>query len=114
MENGPGNPFEIHEHEDEDGVLRVSVMGELDVATAPELQRRLTRARVARHAVRVDLSSLGFMDSSGIQVLVAALLDARAADVGFELDSTLSPSVARVLDISGVRSALLGTKADAV
>src|SRR5436305_13816657 len=75
VENGPCNPFEIRESEDDDGLLRLSVVGELDVATAPELQRRLTRARVARQAVRVDLSSLGFVYSSGIQALVAALLD---------------------------------------
>ncbi len=47
----------------------VAVRGEIDLATAPELERRLDEARGRGLPVIVDLSDVGFMDSSGFRIL---------------------------------------------
>lgn len=104
---GPIEPFEIREQAEPDGFLRLSVRGELDLATAPELENALADSLGHGRGVRLDLSALRFIDSTGIQLLIGTLLDARAAGRPFELDPNLSTSVARVLEISGVRAVLV-------
>ena len=50
-----------------DGAAIVSISGEVDMSTSPDLRRELqnlTRGSVPR--IVVDLSDVGFMDSSGI------------------------------------------------
>lgn len=49
----------------------VTVEGELDAATAPELAQAL-RAAAPGETITVDLAGLTFIDSSGIAVLLAA------------------------------------------
>ena len=61
-----------------DGVAVVSVAGEVDMFTSPELRQelhRLTSDAVPR--IVVDLGQVSFMDSSGIATLVQALKEAR-------------------------------------
>src|SRR5690242_6864737 len=58
------------------GHVVVAVRGDVDIATAAELRNRLTNAVDAHRAVVVDLGEVGFMDSTGLGVLVA--LHARA------------------------------------
>jgi anti-anti-sigma factor len=66
----PGTPrFGIDESYD-DGVLVLAVSGELDLATAPQLQEKITAAREAGEGVRLDLRPLTFIDSSGLRVLL--------------------------------------------
>ena len=67
--------FQLTEELLEPSVLVLTVFGELDIATAPELRTRLTTAYeqgVTR--LIVDLRSLSFLDS----VAVATLLQARS------------------------------------
>ena len=67
--------FQLTEELLEPSVLVLTVFGELDIATAPELRTRLTAAHeqgVTR--LIVDLRSLSFLDS----VAVATLLQARS------------------------------------
>ena len=63
-----------------DGRAQLTLRGELDLATAPELEQLLTERIDASQEVVVDLRGLEFMDSSGIRVLVAA--HARAGRTG--------------------------------
>jgi anti-anti-sigma factor len=51
-------------------VLRVR--GDVDIATAPALRQRLAEAIASCEGVVVDLDEVGFMDSTGLGVLVAA------------------------------------------
>jgi anti-anti-sigma factor len=52
----------------------VSIQGELDIATAPELTALLGALIDRGHrAVALDLVALDFMDASGLGVIVAAL-----------------------------------------
>ncbi|MEP6954195.1 MAG: STAS domain-containing protein [Solirubrobacteraceae bacterium] len=86
-----------------DGVVRVR--GELDVATASSLEKLLLRERERGEVVELDLSELGFMDSTGLRVLLRARQAAERG--GWEVVLTAaSPPVQRLFTLSGVRAAL--------
>ena len=56
-----------------DGVELLSVEGEVDVATAPRLLAVLNQAvPEAIHSLVIDLSRVGFMDSTGLALLINA------------------------------------------
>src|SRR5947209_11346389 len=64
-----------------DGTNLISPCGDLDMATSPLLERRLVKAEAASPpCVFVDLRGVEFMDSSGLQILVAARKRANRAD----------------------------------
>lgn len=92
---GPRPPFDITEST-ADGVLRLSLMGELDRWSAPILEDRLARLRVVRTPVRLDLSKLEFIDSTGIRLLIQSVGDARIKGWQFRIDKDLAPQVQSV------------------
>ncbi len=53
-------------------VARVTVAGELDIATVPQLDAALRRAAVDCASVVLDLRGLEFLDSSAAHLLLAA------------------------------------------
>jgi anti-sigma B factor antagonist len=56
-----------------DGVELLLVEGELDIATAPRLITVLNKAvQEVLHSLVVDLSDCGFMDSTGLALLINA------------------------------------------
>jgi len=56
-----------------DGVELLSVEGEVDIATAPRLLAVLNQAvPEAIHSLVIDLSRVGFMDSTGLALLINA------------------------------------------
>jgi anti-sigma B factor antagonist len=56
-----------------DGVELLLVEGELDIATAPRLISALNSAvQEVLHSLVVDLSDCGFMDSTGLALLINA------------------------------------------
>lgn len=77
----------------------VSVAGELDVATAPELSRALASLE---GNVTVDLSSATFADPSGLRVL----LDARAGNCRVRVLRRRGGPVARLLALTGTERLL--------
>jgi anti-sigma B factor antagonist len=90
-----------------DGHAVVAVRGELDLATAPELESTVFERLDAGQTVVLDLRELDFMDSSGVRVLVAA--HARATDGGPDFAIVRPPAgseVAKILDIAGVEQQL--------
>ena len=80
----------------------VSVAGELDLTTAPELLQALTSlVDDGRRYLVVDLARLEFCDSSGLSVLVR--VKNRLDEVGGEVAlATPTPIVERVLEVSGL------------
>ena len=54
-----------------DGTLVVALSGELDLVSAPELERFLRDLEPAEDVVALDLTGLWFIDSSGLRVLLA-------------------------------------------
>jgi anti-anti-sigma factor len=97
--DGLGLSYELQE--EPDGVV-LALRGELDLASAPELQRQLL-ALVARpvDALTLDLAGLDFLDSSGLGALYRTR---QAADeVGIPLRLRAVPDhVLRVLDVTAM------------
>jgi anti-sigma B factor antagonist len=56
----------------EEAVPVVGVSGEVDVYAAPELRERLTELLENGQSIVVDLTEVGFLDSTGLGALVAA------------------------------------------
>ena len=70
---------------DRGGRAVVLVRGELDLATAPELEQVVTEHLDAGEEVVVDLRELEFMDSTGLRVIVSADGRAREEDRSLRL-----------------------------
>ncbi len=82
------------------GELVVRAAGEIDLATAPVLQQRLSEAIEAKSRdVAVDLADVSFMDSTGL----VALVEARESleRLGRQLIIVRpSPAVTRLLELA--------------
>jgi anti-anti-sigma factor len=81
-------------------VAHVVLRGEFDLAAVPEFETRLAALEAdSPSTLVIDLSDLGFMDSSGLRALVAA--DARARESGRRLAIVSGPpAVRRVFEIT--------------
>jgi anti-anti-sigma factor len=92
--------FELEERRDA-AEVRVIVRGELDLGTVEQLEQRLQELREAGEPVLLDLSSLTFMDSSGLRALMMAREESER--VGWGLRVVPPRGHARqVLRVSGV------------
>ncbi len=58
----------------------VHVIGELDIATAPQLEQILRSAELRARRITLDLRELTFMDGAGLHVIVHASIRARRID----------------------------------
>jgi anti-anti-sigma factor len=94
------------ELEREDDTMVVSLSGEADLFSAAALEDQLERAvESGADRVIVDLSSLHFIDSISLRVLLKAALRSRE-DSGRLYFLQGSPQVERVLEVSGVKKQL--------
>ncbi len=86
--------------EEREGLVRVSLRGELDLSTADKVEDELRRVEEATDSLLVlDLSGLTFLDSTGLRVMVTA--DQRARKAGRELAIVKGPeTVHRVFTIT--------------
>jgi anti-anti-sigma factor len=92
--------FDI-EVEHRDGVVVVRPVGELDLATAPQLRAILQELRRQKASVVIDLKDLTFLDSTGLRLLWDA--DAAAREDGMDLTLTVGrPDVMRVFEVTGL------------
>ena len=92
--NQPRRAFAIREHPDRDGMLRLTLLGYLDLTTAETFRSRLAELKPSGRPVRLDLSQLAFIDSSGIQALLAVLTDARWTGWQLDVAQPVSPIAA--------------------
>jgi anti-anti-sigma factor len=99
----PGS-FEASTAALEDGVRIVSVRGELDLGTAPELEGPLEEAVGANEPLLIDLSQCEFIDSTGIAMIVRAWQRLGIGDAGSQRVVICSGNeqVRRVLEITGL------------
>ncbi len=86
---------------DPDGAIRLTLLGEVDIAVADELSARLRELGDAGARVRLDLSQLRFIDLGGLDAVVAALAEARRDGWPLEVDPKVSPSVERLIQFVG-------------
>jgi len=93
-------PFELQERETDEGFLRLSLLGTLDTRSVPSVEQRLHELRILARPVRLDLSRLEAIDTTGVEVLVAAHADARLRRWRFEIEPGVSPTVASVLRLA--------------
>ena len=88
----------------EPGRLVLRPRGELDVATVARLRDAMAQRR-PEEALVIDLRDLGFLDTSGLQVVVEAHRRSRSED--FELTLIPGPhGVQRVFEIAGLSDML--------
>ena len=100
--------FEVVEDEMPDGTRRLALSGELDMVSSPEVVARLEELKDKGVAVRLDLTGLTFMDSTGVRALYTAAKD---GDEGLEIvPPTGEPW--RVLEITGLHRILPFTTTD--
>lgn len=80
--------------------VRVTVRGELDIATKPVLERALIeQARIGAPVV-LDLRELAFIDARGLELLLR--INAQARCDGWELQLIPGQCVRRLLDLCGL------------
>jgi anti-sigma B factor antagonist len=95
-------PLDIERRKDSQGRDVIAVRGEIDVATSPTLRDELyTVIDGGSTALVVDLSGLGFIDSSGLGVLVGSLKHMRERD-GQLVIAGLEQPARRVFEITGL------------
>jgi anti-anti-sigma factor len=93
-------PFRILEST-ADGRRVIAPCGELDLATAAQLEERLA----GNIATALDLSELSFIDSTGIRVLISTALRAQAEGWEFTVRSP-QPAVLRVIKLVALEQEL--------
>ena len=88
--------------EREGDVHTITLIGEMDLSNAGEVERELLHAEATdARAIVIDLAGLKFMDSTGIRLLICA--DARSRADSCRLSLTRPPAqVFRVLCIAGI------------
>ncbi|HTU87687.1 MAG TPA: STAS domain-containing protein [Solirubrobacteraceae bacterium] len=97
--------FSVEERRHGDAVL-LTVSGELDLRTSPELEQRLNGAFGAgAELVILDLRMIEFMDSTGLRVLLGSHQQAKENGRRFALVRG-ADQVERVLTLTGVRDLL--------
>ena len=89
-------------HYDKDGIEVIDVQGEIDMYTAPRL-RELLIGLVSRGSYQlvVNLDKVGFLDSTGLGVLVGGLRRVRAHDGSLDLVCTREP-ILKIFRITGL------------
>jgi anti-sigma B factor antagonist len=98
---GVATKFSINRRDAASGVV-LALSGELDVGSAPELEKRLSELQAEGHAcLCLDLSGLGFVDSPGITVLIRAKQEAEAAGRRLVLHQP-APQLAEVFSVLGL------------
>ena len=88
-----------HHTTERDGALVVAFTGDVDLQSSPEARKALLDAVGRGGNVVVDLSGVGYIDSSGVASLVESLQTARKSGGALVLAS-VSESALRVLQLA--------------
>jgi anti-sigma B factor antagonist len=84
-----------------DGGVSLRLIGELDLATHPEIETLILQRLETEPSIVIDLSGLTFMDSSGLRTLIQVKKAADALRRPFALVRGPSP-VHKVFEITGL------------
>ena len=89
-------------HYSKDGIEVVDVEGEIDIYTAPRLRELLIDlAGKGRYQLVVNLEKVGFLDSTGLGVLVGGVKRVRAHDGSLDLVCT-QERILKIFKITGL------------
>lgn len=84
----------------------ISVQGEIDLATVPDLENAIESVYAANsHPLVIDLTESSFMDSTGLKALVMANRRFDESGRGFAIAVSGGP-ISRLIDLSGVDSSI--------
>ena len=100
-------PVELASERDGD-VVRVALAGELDMSTAPSVEKRLIELEEGGEAagdVVLDLRDVRFIDSTGLSLLINAHSRAEKAGRRVSIVPGTGPS-RRILETTGLRARL--------
>ncbi|MCQ4041079.1 STAS domain-containing protein [Streptantibioticus rubrisoli] len=87
-------------------VAVVSIGGDLDMDTATELHYQLANQIAhGRRNLVLDLSAVPFMDSSGLNIILRTLQEARRIEGSVQVVAP-TPAVRRILELTGVALAM--------
>jgi anti-anti-sigma factor len=79
----------------------ILIAGELDMASAPELEALVSRLAARPGEIVLDVKGITFMDSTGVRLILRVVELCRENGCRFEMRS-LTPQVRRLLDVAGV------------
>lgn len=82
--------------------MEVRIAGELDLASAEELERCLRDELTGGRAVLLDISAVTFIDSTGLSALLAgvSLAEQRGGEIAFRDGLAAQPR--RLMELTGV------------
>src|SRR5207248_9753640 len=92
-------PFELRSSRVGDAMI-VAIVGEIDMATAPEASKSINAEHGDARRVIVDLSEVTFLDSSALNAFVQAQQDLAQQDVAFRIVSPADHAVRNVFEIT--------------
>jgi anti-sigma B factor antagonist len=95
--------FAVTRFEEDDGTVVVAITGDIDMATAQAFRDALDDGIQHAQDVVVDLGAVSFMDSTGLNALIRAAQRVQKGVGAISLRAP-SPSVRRLLEISGVEN----------
>ncbi|MDK1343051.1 STAS domain-containing protein [Streptomyces sp. 378] len=96
------NPLSVEVELPREDVALITVDGYLDVDTATEFQAHLAnQLHHGRRHFLLDLSSVPFMDSSGMNIILRVYQETRKTEGSVHVISP-TPAVRRILDLTGV------------
>ncbi|MEU2542543.1 STAS domain-containing protein [Streptomyces iakyrus] len=96
------NPLSVEVELPREDVALITVDGYLDVDTATEFQAHLAnQLHHGRRHFLLDLSSVPFMDSSGMNIILRVYQETRKTEGSVHVISP-APAVRRILDLTGV------------
>jgi anti-anti-sigma factor len=100
--DGAARGLQISVEQPADGVVVVAPSGELDMSNAEMLSEAIKQARQNATAnLILDLRGLGFMDSSGLRLLLDTWNESKIAERRLSICVAKTGLVRRVLEISG-------------
>jgi anti-anti-sigma factor len=100
-ENRPPTRFAVTQRELGEGCVELRVVGELDLATAAELDSALERLISKRSDALVDLGECEFVDSVGLATILRARRRLRSAERNLHV-TALSRRARRTFEVSGL------------
>lgn len=96
------NPLSVEVTLPREDTVLLTVEGDLDIDTATELQHHLAnQLHHGRRHYLLDVASVPFMDSSGMNIILRVYQEVRELD-GLVCVISPTPAVRRILDLTGV------------
>ena len=102
----PSDAFRIDQRPREDGAVVVSVFGDVDLATGPQLDATLKGLAAQKRTAVLDLAGVGFMDSTGLGLLIQATRESRRDGWSFAVGPDLPDTVSQLFALAGMNGYL--------